>query len=54
MAALSVILIVMVAIILLDSIRVWARLFGTTKPEGMNTDVPVVCQFGETKPNIPS
>ena len=54
MAALSIIILIMVVIILLDSIRVWSRLFGTAKPEGMNTDVPAVCQFGETKPNIPS
>jgi carbon starvation protein len=53
MAALSIILIVMVVIILLDSIRVWVRLFGTAKPEGMNTDVAPVCQFGTTTPNIP-
>jgi len=54
MAALSIIILIMVVIILADSIRVWMRLFGTAKPEGMNTDVPAVCQFGETKPNIPS
>ncbi len=54
MAALSIILIVMVVIIVVDSIRLWTRLFGTAKPEGMNTDVQAVCQFGETKPNIPS
>lgn len=52
--SLSVILIVLVVIILLDSIRVWLKLLKTTKPEGLNTDVPAVCQFGETKPNIPS
>ena len=52
MAGLSVILIVMVVIILLDSIRVWLKLFQTPKPVGMNTDVPAVCQFGETKPTI--
>jgi carbon starvation protein len=52
MAALSIILIIMVAVILLDSIRIWMKLFQTTKPVGMNTEVPAVCQFGETKPTI--
>ncbi len=52
MAILSVVLIIMVLAILADSIRVWLRLFKTSKPVGMNTDVPVACQFGETKPTI--
>lgn len=54
MAILSVILIIMVLAILGDSVRVWLRLYKTAKPVGMNTDVPAVCKFGETKPNIPS
>jgi len=52
-AGLSAILIILVVITLLDSIRVWINLFRTTKPLGLNTDVPAVCQFGETHPNIP-
>ena len=52
MAGLSVVLIIMVLIILADSIRVWLRLFKTSKPSGMNTDVPVTCQFGEDLPKI--
>ena len=51
-AGFSIVLIAMVVIILLDSIRVWMKLFQTTKPIGMNTEVPAVCQFGETKPTI--
>jgi len=51
-AGFSILLIILVAITLLDSIRIWLKLFQTTKPVGMNTDVPAVCQFGETKPTI--
>jgi carbon starvation protein len=50
----SIILIVLVVVILIDSIRKWLELLKTDKPVGLNTDVPAVCQFGETKPNIPS
>jgi carbon starvation protein len=52
MAVLSVILIIMVVAILADSIRVWLKLFKTDKPVGMNTEVPIVCQYGETRPTI--
>ncbi len=52
MAALSVVLIIMVLLILIDSIRVWLKLFKTDKPVGMNTEVPIVCQYGETQPTI--
>ncbi|MDR3563907.1 MAG: carbon starvation protein A [Negativicutes bacterium] len=51
-AGLSITLIALVIIILVDSIRVWRTLFKTKKPLGLNTDVPAVCQFGETQPTI--
>ncbi|MDR3591454.1 MAG: carbon starvation protein A [Negativicutes bacterium] len=51
-AGLSIVILALVVIILLDSIRVWLQLFKTPKPIGLNTDVPAVCQFGETQPTI--
>jgi len=51
-AALSITILALVVIILLDSIRVWLQLFKTKTPLGLNTDVPAVCQFGETQPTI--
>lgn len=50
-AAVSAILIVLVALVLLDSIRKWNELLKTDKPVGMNTDVPAY-QFGETKVGV--
>jgi carbon starvation protein len=50
----SIILIILVVITLLDSIRKWLELLKTTQPVGMNTEIEQVCQFGTTKPNIPS
>jgi carbon starvation protein len=50
----SIVLIILVIITLLDSIRKWVELLKIDKPVGMNTDIEPVCQFGETRPNIPS
>jgi carbon starvation protein len=50
----SIILIILVIITLLDSIRKWVELLKIDKPVGMNTDIEPICQFGETRPNIPS
>lgn len=50
----SLVLIALVVVTLLDSIRKWIELFKTKTPVGMNTEDTVVCQYGDTKPNIPS
>jgi carbon starvation protein len=50
----SIILIILVIITLLDSICKWVELLKIDKPVGMNTDIEPICQFGETRPNIPS
>ena len=50
----SILLIVLVVITLLDSIRVWRELLKTDKPVGMNTEIQNFCDYGNTKPNIPS
>ena len=50
----SVILLVLVAITLVDSIRKWMELLKTDKPVGMNTEIHPVCEYGTTKPNVPS
>lgn len=50
----SVFLIILVVTILLDSIRLWKNLFAKDKPIGMNTEVQNFCEYGASKPNIPS
>ncbi len=50
----SIVLIVLVVITLLDSIRKWIELMKNDKPVGMNTDIEQICEYGTTKPNIPS
>ncbi|BBB92972.1 MAG TPA: carbon starvation protein A [Methylomusa anaerophila] len=49
----SIILIVLVIVTLLDSIRVWLSLLKSDKPVGLNTEVGVSCEYGNTKPNLP-
>lgn len=48
----SVVLIILVVITLLDSIRIWTKLFKTKEPIGMNTEIKNFCEYGNTKPNI--
>lgn len=50
----SIILVILVAITLLDNLRVWLPLLKTDKPVGMNTEIKDYCVFDQTKPNIPS
>ncbi|VBB07960.1 carbon starvation protein csta [Lucifera butyrica] len=49
----SIVLIALVAVTLLDSVRVWIKLLKTPKPVGLNTEI-ILCKYGTTKPNIPS
>jgi carbon starvation protein len=52
-ATVSLVLIALVIITLVDSARKWVELLQTEGPVGMNTDVPAVCQFGESKSDLP-
>lgn len=48
----SIILIILTAVILIDCISKWIKLWGTEKPVGMNTEIQNFCEYGNTKPNI--
>lgn len=50
--SISVMLLVLVAVTLLDSVRVWLRLLKTPAPEGMNTEIKNYCEYGKTQPDV--
>ena len=48
----SVVLIILTAVILINCALQWIKLWKTTKPEGMNTEIKNFCEYGKTSPTI--
>lgn len=48
----SIVLIILTAVILVNCVLQWIKLWKTPKPVGMNTEIQNFCEYGKTQPTI--